>query len=37
MRRIYPIRDGDFSNNSNIELYKCGIFYYEKLLRKNEN
>ena len=37
MRRIYPILNGDFFNKGNIELYKCGILHYEKLLRKNEN
>ena len=35
MKRIYPIRDSDFSNKCNIELYKYGIPHYEKQLRIN--
>jgi hypothetical protein len=36
MKRIYPIRDGNFCNKNNINLYKFGIPHYEKQLRNNK-
>ena len=33
MKKHYPIRNGDFSNKDNIELYKSGIPHYENQLR----
>lgn len=35
MKQLYPIHSGDFSNKSNIELYKFGIPHYEKKLQLN--
>ena len=32
MKQIYPIYSCDFSNKSNIELYKFGIPHYKKQL-----
>jgi hypothetical protein len=37
MKRIYPLRDGNFCNKCNIELYKFGIPHYEMQLRKKKN
>ena len=37
MKRMYPMYSCDFSNKSDIELYKFGIPHYKKQLLLNKN